>query len=171
MKRTLGLIAAAVISTVTVDAAMADKRQLLGSYRAWDAFVLKKDDGEKICYMISQPKAKWPKSLRHGNPFITVSHKPSRDIKNELNFVAAYNFKKDSKVSLIIDKRKNFSLFTQNDGAWGYDSAQDNAMAKALKRGNNVSVKSTSSRGNKTSYRFSLSGFTAAHNAITKACR
>ncbi|MFC7049335.1 invasion associated locus B family protein [Emcibacter nanhaiensis] len=152
-------------------AAQADSRQLLGSFKSWDAFVLKKSDGEKVCYMISVPKRKLPASLKHGNPFITVSHKPKRKISNELNFVVGYSFKKDSTVTMVVDKGRSFKLFTSGDGAWGYDAKQDNAMASAMKRGMNVEMRGTSGRGNATSYQFSLSGFTAAHNAITKACR
>ena len=162
---------AAFLGLGITSVSQADSRQLLGSYKDWDAFILKKDNGEKVCYMISVPKAKMPASLRHGNPFITVSHKPSRKISNELNFVVGYNFQKNSTVRMVVDKSRTFKLFTQGDGAWGYDAKQDNAMASAKKAGLSLVMHATSSRGNATSYRFSLSGFTAAHNAITKACR
>ncbi|WP_417319040.1 invasion associated locus B family protein [Emcibacter sp.] len=160
-----------VMLSLTTGEALADSRQLLGSFKSWDAFVLKKSDGETVCYMISVPKRKMPASLSHGNPFITVSHKPKRKISNELNFVVGYSFKKDSTVTMVIDKKRTFKMFTSGDGAWGYDSKQDNAMATAMKRGNDLTIRATSGRGNATSYHFSLSGFTAAHNAITKACR
>lgn len=149
----------------------ADSRQLLSSFRDWDAFVLKTDAGETICYMISVPKSKSPNSLRHGNPFITITHKPSREIRNEVNFIVGYSFRQGSQVKMSIDKGRNFDLFTEGDGAWGYDSKQDDSMVTAMKKGNSLVMNGTSGRGNATSYRFSLSGFTAAHNAITKACR
>ncbi|PCI51890.1 MAG: hypothetical protein COB49_00365 [Alphaproteobacteria bacterium] len=153
------------------DLALADNRQLLGTYRDWDAFMLKKSNGEKVCYMISIPKSSKPSTLRHGNPFLTVSHKPARKIKNEVNFVVGYNFKKNSRVTMRIDKKSTFRLFTEGDGAWGDDMKADNAMTQAMKRGSALIMSGQSGRGNNTSYRFSLSGFTAAHNAITKACR
>jgi len=155
----------------TVNFALADNRQLLGTYRDWDAFLLKKSSGERVCYMISIPKKSSPKNLKHGNPFLTVSHKPTRKIKNEVNFVVGYNFKKNSRVTMKVDKRKTYRLFTEGDGAWGDDVKSDNAMTQAMKRGSNLVMSGASGRGNATSYRFSLSGFTAAHNAITKACR
>ncbi|MBL4603183.1 MAG: invasion associated locus B family protein [Emcibacteraceae bacterium] len=157
-----------IIATST---AKADSRQLLSSFRDWDAFVLKTDAGETVCYMISVPKAKSPKSLRHGNPFVTITHKPSREIRNEFNFIAGYRFQKGSAVRVVIDKTAKDSLFTEQDGAWAYDSKQDDAIVASMKRGNSLSLNAKSGRGNATSYRFSLSGFTAAHNAITSACR
>jgi len=150
---------------------MADSRQLLGTYRDWDAFLLQKTSGEKVCYMISIPKSSLPKSLKHGNPFLTISDKPNRKISNEVNFVVGYNFKKNSRVTMKIDKSRRFRLFTEGDGAWGDDVKSDNAMTQAMKKGSNLVMTGMSLRGNHTSYRFSLSGFTAAHNAITKACR
>ncbi|MCF6195766.1 MAG: hypothetical protein GXP00_02575 [Alphaproteobacteria bacterium] len=172
MKRIFCLFICALIGVgVMAPSAFADNRQLLGTYRDWDAFKLKKSNGEKVCYMISIPKSASPKSLKHGNPFLTVSHKPARKIKNEVNFVVGYNFKKNSRVTMTVDKKRKFRLFTEGDGAWGDDVKADNAMTQAMKRGSNLVMRGLSGRGNNTSYRFSLSGFTAAHNAITKACR
>ncbi|MBL4802596.1 MAG: invasion associated locus B family protein [Emcibacter sp.] len=172
MKRIFCAFCCSLIGVIFVsDLALADNRQLLGTYRDWDAFMLKKSNGEKVCYMISIPKSALPKGLKHGNPFLTVSHKPARKIKNEVNFVVGYNFKKNSRVTMRIDKKRKFRLFTEGDGAWGDDVKSDNAMSQAMKRGSNLVMSALSGRGNDTSYRFSLSGFTAAHNAITKACR
>lgn len=172
MKRIVTACFCALLGSLfIIEFAAADSRQLLGTYRDWDAFMLKKTSGEKVCYMISIPKSSQPSNLQHGNPFITVSHKPVKKIKNEVNFVAGYNFKKGSRVRLTVDKGKSFSMFTEGDGAWGDDVKMDNAITQALKRGANAVIAAQSRRGNNTSYRFSLSGFTAAHNAITKACR
>lgn len=138
------------------DLALADNRQLLGTYRDWDAFMLKKSNGEKVCYMISIPKSSSPKSLKHGNPFLTVSHKPARKIKNEVNFVVGYNFKKNSRVTMRIDKKRKFRLFTEGDGAWGDDVKSDNAMSQAMKRGSNLVMSGLSGRGNNTRDRKSV---------------
>jgi len=39
-----------------------------------------------------------------------------------------------------------------------------------MRRGGTLVVKGTSSRGTDTTDRYSLMGFTAAHNAISQAC-
>jgi len=102
---------------VMTSVSKADSRQLLSSFRDWDAFVLKTDAGETVCYIISVPKAKTPSSLRHGNPFITVTHKPSREIRNEFNFIAGYSFQKGSAVKMVIDKGEvqsfNVTIFSK----------------------------------------------------------
>jgi hypothetical protein len=43
-------------------------------------------------------------------------------------------------------------------------------MVAAMRRGNSLVVEGTSARGTVTTDRYSLSGFTAAHNAISRAC-
>ena len=156
---------------VTTSISKADSRQLLKSFRDWDAFVQKTDSGETVCYMVSIPKAKSPSSLLHGDPYVIVSHKPQKEIRNEFNFIAGYSFQNGSTVRMVIDKTANGNLFTEQDGAWAYDAKQDDTIVASLKRGNNLILNARSGRGNATSYRFSLSGFTAAHNAITNACR
>ena len=43
-------------------------------------------------------------------------------------------------------------------------------IIKAMRAGNTLVVKGTSSRGTLTTDTYSLKGFTAVHNALNKAC-
>jgi hypothetical protein len=70
---------------------------------------------------------------------------------------------------MIIDG-KQFSLFTDDDTAWGGDAKVDSALVAAMKAGATMIVKGTSARGTLTTDTYSLAGFTAAHKAIDKAC-
>jgi hypothetical protein len=172
IKKSLPFFAASflIISPLMNSAAFATRIHL-GSYKDWDAFVQKLSDGTKICYMTAMPKSKLPERLAHGKPFLTVTHRPALKIKNEINIVVGYNFKEGSAVKVTVDKSRSYYLFTNGSGAWAETSGLDTVISSAMKRGSNVMVRGTSGRGNATSYRFSLSGFTAAHNAITKSCR
>lgn len=147
----------------------ADKRDLLGSYRDWDALVIRKENGEKQCYMISIPKTKSPGNVTHGDVYVTVTHRPGVRVTDEVNFVAGYSFRPNTEVAASISKR-NFRMFTEGDGAWLRTPREDRQMVAAMKAGESLFMRGTSSRGTSTSYRFSLAGFTAAHNAIDKAC-
>ena len=159
-----------VISPLITSKAFA-ARVHLGSYKDWDAFVQKSSDGIKICYMVAMPKSSSPHNLKHGKPFLTITHRPALKIKNEVNIVVGYNFKSGSAVKITIDKSRNYYLFTDGSGAWAKTSGLDALISQAMKRGSNVVIRGVSGRSNATRYRFSLSGFTAAHNAITKSCR
>ena len=144
-------------------------RQFLGGYRDWDAFKEVQANGEHTCYMISVPKDTAPKDVRRGEIYVIITHWPEAKIKSQVNIVVGYPFRDNSTATAMVDGR-SFKMFTQGERAWAYDDKQDRDMTDAMKRGTRLVVKGTSSRGTNTSDTYSLSGFTAAHNAITQAC-
>lgn len=165
-------LAAAVIILVPLASSetLAKPRQFIGGYQDWDAFTEKRGAGEKVCYVISVPKEKLPKTAKRGETYIMVTHWPKAKIDNQVSVIIGYTFKKGSMASFSVDK-KLFKMFTDVDRAWGWDSKQDNEMTDAMKRGTVIVVKGESGRGTQTTDKYSLAGFTAAHNAITKACK
>ncbi|MEE8295374.1 MAG: invasion associated locus B family protein [Sphingomonadales bacterium] len=167
--RILGMLAAALFLTMLVAPVEAQQGTILGSYRDWDALVMNRGNGEKICYLISVPKSKQPSSVTHGEVYITITHRPRRKVTNEVNLVVAYDFRIGSEVRGSIGPSR-FTMFTEGKGAWNYDQSDDTKMVSGMKRGNTLVISATSSRGTSTSYRFSLAGFTAAYNAMTQEC-
>lgn len=144
-------------------------REFLGSFKDWDAFLEKRDKGEKSCYMISVPKETAPKNVSRGQIYIIITHWPQAKIKSQFNAVLGYPVKPDSAGSVIIDG-KPVKLFLSGDGAWAYNDKEDQQLTAAMKRGTSLVVKGVSQRGTETTDTYSLGGFTAAHNAITQAC-
>ncbi len=65
---------------------------------------------------------------------------------------------------------KAYELFTQGENAWLEKPADETRMVEAMKAGSTLTVVGKSNRGTTTTDRYSLTGFTAAHNAISKAC-
>ncbi len=184
MKPTALIFAALILSQLgaistasTAASAQGVKRDLLGSYRNWDALVRRDAKTGKACYMISVPikstasKAK----VSRGDIYITLTHRPKYAIKNELNVVFGYPMAEGAEVTLNVDGRTRKKFFTEksaggNSVGWAYDPKDDSAMAAAMKRGSRLRVDGASARGTRTTDTYSLSGFTAAYNAITKAC-
>ena len=66
-----------------------------------------------------------------------------------------------------IDKTK-FELFGQGDSAWSQN--EDNEIAFAMKKGKDMFIHGTSSRGTPTKDTYTLIGFTAAFNKLKKDC-
>lgn len=162
----------ALIGLMGLSSALAAKPEILGSYRDWDAARARTDQG-LICYMVSEPKD-WQASrpnVRRGSIYITITHKPSADVRDEVNVIAGYPFAEGSDVKAVVDGKTEFSLFTKGDGAWNYDRQRDRAMVAAMKKGLTLVVTGRSSRGTVTTDSYSLRGFTAAYNAISDACR
>jgi len=146
-----------------------DKHDLVGSYRDWDAFTVEAQSGEKICYVISVPKDTNPKKVNRGRIYVTVSHKPHLRIRDEVNIIVGYPFRPGSSASATIDSSRH-TFFTEGDGAWMPTPREDAVVVESLKRGHSMIVRGTSSRGTNTTDRYSLMGFTAAYNAMSKAC-
>ncbi len=167
------ILLTALAMSLSLPASAAPKRDLLGSYRDWDAIKSTESGGKKTCYMISMPKktAANRKNVRRGDIYITVSHRPAYGVKNEVNVIVGYPLRDGSTAKLSVDGRKSFEFFTEGSGAWAYDPKDDASAVASMKAGSRLVVYAQSQRGTKTTDTYSLSGFTAAYNAITRACR
>lgn len=140
----------------------------LGDFDDWSAFQFT-ENGNKACYMASQPKKAEGKYKKRGDVYAIVTHRPGEKLRDEVSILAGYSYKKDSEVRVIIGK-KTYELFTQGDGAWAKDKKSDKILVKAMIKGSSMMVKGMSARGTKTTDTYSLKGFTNAYAAIGKAC-
>ncbi len=167
-KLTLVLFAVCIFAPI----ASAQKRDIIGSFRDWDALIIK-EGNTKTCYMISTPKRSTAnkKNVRRGDIYITVTNRPSVGVKSEVNAVMGYPLRPNSEVRFQVDGKRAQGLFTEGSTAWAYDGSDDAKLAASMKAGSNLVVTGTSARGTQTTDTYSLSGFTAALNAINKACR
>jgi len=150
---------------------LAAQEKSLGDFKSWQAYSFA-ESGKKVCVVWAKPKKSAGKYKRRGDVRIFVAHrrwaKPRR--VNEASFEAGYAFKKDSEPRVTIDG-KTFTLFSDGDTAWNRAAPDDARMVKAMRVGKTLVIEGVSSRGTKTKDTYSLFGFTAAHNAINKACK
>lgn len=149
-------------------AASAQDVTVIGTHGVWTAYSYKEDSGI-VCYMASEPTKAEGNYTRRGDVFALVTHRPSEDSLDVVSIVAGYAYKENSDVSVQIGSA-NYDMFTHGERAWNRDEATDKTMVKAMIRGSKLTVKGTSGRGTLTTDTYSLSGFTAAHKAITAAC-
>ena len=160
-----------VLFALTVGAcasAYAAEPVLLGTYKDWSAYTLQ-ERGGKICYMVSKPSKAEGNYTQRGDIYAIVTHRPSEKTKNVFSYMTGYPYKIGSDVTMTIDGRK-YSLFTHDSTAWAPDAATDSQIVSSIKAGSKMIVKGTSSRGTLTTDTFSLSGSSAAHSKISKAC-
>jgi invasion protein IalB len=134
----------------------------------WSVFA-DAEKGAGYCYIGSQPQKEEGDYTRRGDTFVVVSHLPARKQVNVVRIRAGYTYKDDSEVEVNIGGRK-FKLFTDDGRAWARDAKTDHALVAAMRAGLEMVVKGISSRGTLTTDTYSLKGFTAAHNAINRAC-
>ncbi len=128
------------------------------------------EDGNKVCYMASKPTKAEGKYSRRGEIFALVTNRPAEKTKNVFSYIAGYDYKAGSDVSVEIDGQR-FILFTQDSTAWAPDAQTDNRLADAMRKGSKMVVKGTSKRGTVTKDTFSLKGSSAAHGKVNAECR
>ena len=152
-----------------VGAAAAQEPTPLGEFNDWAAYAYKHNGGD-VCYIVSQPKKSEPQGVKRSAVFFLVTDRTADKVRNEVNTIIGYTFKKDSSATVNIDG-SNYVLFTHDDGAWSDSSEHDNQIVNAMKAGVTMVVTGTSSRGTETIDTYSLSGVTAAMAKIDAACK
>lgn len=160
------------LSLFVVGAAQGAVESGLGAFRNWEAYTFK-ERGKTVCAIWAAANKSEGKYTKRGDVVMFVSHRAWTRQKrvHEVSFEAGYTFKPDSEVTITIDAKKKFTLFTEADTAWNRTAQDDAALVKAMRAGNIMVIEGQSRRGTKTRDTFELFGFTAAHNAINKACR
>lgn len=149
-------------------AAAAQEPEFIASHRDWHAFSWT-ENGNKVCYMVSQPKRMEPANLRHGEVYLMVVDRPAENKLDVVNLQTGYPFQANSRVEVEINGT-TFEFPTDQDKAWSPDAGTDRALIQAMRAGSDLAARGISQRGNNTSYSFSLLGFTAAHDEMARAC-
>ncbi len=149
-------------------AALADERKPLGVYGDWQAYTFD-DDGAKACYIASAPTKHEGNYKARGDIFAIVTHRPSDKTRDVVSLLAGYSYDDSNPVEVAIDG-KTFKLLPYGSVAWAPDSKLDEQLVSAMRAGNTMVVRGTSSRGTETKDTYSLMGFTKAYRAINKAC-
>ncbi len=167
MKKSVLFALLLVVFASTVNAA--SSRKSLGTFGDWNAYKME-ENGEKVCYMAAVPQKKEGNYKKRGEVFLIISHRPAKKVFNTVSLTAGYDYKKNSSVSVQIDKKPKIELFTDHDTAWAATEAEDKKLVALMRAGDKAVFKGTSSRGTLTTDTFSLKGFTKAVNAIDKAC-
>ncbi|BBK34508.1 hypothetical protein EDC65_3003 [Stella humosa] len=163
------LIALALLVGVGQGAAAANPAvETLGAFQDWSAFAFT-ENGQRVCFVQSKPTSSEPKGARRGAINTLVTHRPAEKATDVVSILMGYPLRPGSDVEVEVDGQK-FKLFVDGEAAWAPDARTDSALAEAFAKGSKASVKGVSTRGTRTTDTYSLSGFTAASNAIAKGC-
>lgn len=156
------------------DAALAQTQgaQLLGQFGEWGAYTAS-PGGKKICFALAKPTQS--DTVPPGRPrdpaWFFVSTRPSERVKEEVSVIFGYPFKANTDASLEVGS-VNFAMYTQNDGAWVKNAAEEARLVDTLRRaGSDVTVRGESGRGTKTVDKFSLKGVAQALDRAAQECR
>jgi hypothetical protein len=144
---------------------------LLGQYGDWGAYTAS-PAGKKVCFALAKPKTtKTEPAGRNRDPsYVFVSTRPAENVKNEVSIIIGYPFKTSSDATAEIGTAK-FAMYTQNDGAWIKNVAEEARMVDAMRKGADLTVKGTSGRGTTSTDQYSLKGLAQALDKIEQECK
>jgi Invasion associated locus B (IalB) protein len=144
---------------------------LLGQYGDWGAYAAS-PGGSKVCFALAKPKTTKiePPGRKRDPSYIFVSTRPSDNVKNEVSVIIGYPFKTSSDATAEVGPVK-FAMYTQNDGAWIKNVAEEARMVDAMRKGADLTVKGTSGRGTASTDQYSLKGLAQALDKIEQECK
>ncbi|QQR39144.1 invasion associated locus B family protein [Devosia rhizoryzae] len=146
----------------------AQSARVLGDFRDWSSYAA--DDGSgNICFAMSRPKTTAPEPAGLGDAYLYVTDRPGEDVAGEFNVVAGYTFQTGSVATANVGGQ-TFALFTQGDAAWLDDAGQAANLAAAIRAGSTLVVTGTAADGTSVTQTYSLSGATAAQQAVGAEC-
>jgi hypothetical protein len=145
--------------------------QLLGQFGDWGAYTAN-PGGRKVCFALAKPaSAKTDPPNRPRDPiFLFISSRPADNVQNEVSVMFGYPLKPDAEASLEVGG-SNFSMYTQSDGGWVKNAAEEPRLVEAMRKANDMTVKGTSTRGTETTDVYSLKGLSQALDRVSQECR
>ena len=140
----------------------------IGKFKNWESFVLAQD-GNKICFVQSNPIVRAPKKLKREASRLFVSFRPAENIKNEVSVTNGYEFKLKAPVAAKSGK-KNYDLFSKGRFAWVVDNEDEIKLISTMKKASRLMIIGNSNNGEQTTDHYSMMGFTKAYNSAKKSC-
>ncbi|WIY52790.1 invasion associated locus B family protein [Devosia sp. YIM 151766] len=164
----IGLAAAAIMALAP--AAQAQQATELGTFNAWSAYTASDQSGQ-LCFIIGEPQRSEPAGVNRDPIKFLIVHRKGMGSKNEAQTQIGYPYNTtDAKASVAVDGR-SYVMAARGSTAWLASSGDEAGFVAAFKAGNQMVVRGTSQRGTDTVDTYSLSGATAAMNAIDAACQ
>lgn len=164
-----GAALAFAVSAQMSSAYAAPKPTSLGTFKNWAAYTYKTAK-TRVCYIVSQPASSKPKGVNRDPVFFIITHRPGDRVRNEVNTIIGYPFKKGSTASMTVDNATGFKFFTSGDGAWAGSKQADAKVVAAMKKGKSMVIQGRSARGTLTTDKYSLAGVSAAIKKIDETC-
>ena len=149
----------------------AEQATLLGQFSDWGAYTAT-PGGKKICFALAKPTSATtePAGRPRDPSYAFVSTRPAEKVKNEVSVIVGYTQKVGHDATANIGSA-NYVMYTQNDGAWVKNAAEEAQMVDAMRKGSDLVVKSESGRGTKTTDTYSLKGLGQALDKVAAECK
>ena len=147
------------------------KPTLLGQYGEWGAYTAS-PAGKKVCFAIAKPTSSQtnPPDRPRNPTYMFISSRPAEKVSNEVSIIIGYPFKPGTEASAAVGST-TYALYTQQDGAWIKNAAEEAQMVDAMRAGQSAVVKGVSAKGTQSTDTFSLKGLSQALDRIGQECK
>jgi hypothetical protein len=144
---------------------------LLGQFGDWGAYAAAAG-GRKVCYALAKPGSQQtnPAGRPRDPAYLMISTRPAENVRDEVSVVIGYPFKPGSDATVEIGSNR-YAMYTQNDGAWIKNAAEEQRMVDAMRKAGELVVTGVSSRGTQSTDRYSLRGLGQALDRAAQECR
>lgn len=144
---------------------------LVGQFGIWGAYVAA-PGGKKVCFALAKPTSMKtnPPNRPRDPAYAFISTRPQEKVVNEVSVMIGYPLKAGSEGSLEVSGNR-YAMYTQGDGLWIKNAAEEEKMVEALRKGSDATIKGTSSRGTDTTDVYSLKGLSQALDRLGQECR
>jgi Invasion associated locus B (IalB) protein len=144
---------------------------LMGQFGSWGAYSAA-PNGKKVCFALSKPASSKtnPPNRPRDPAYAFVSTRPAEKVVNEVSFMIGYALKPGSESTLEVGGA-SYAMYTQGDGLWIKNAAEEEKMVEAMRKSSDVVVKGVSAKGTETTDTFSLKGLSQALDQLARDCR
>ena len=144
---------------------------LIGQFGTWGAYTAT-PNGKKVCFALAKPASSKtnPPNRPRDPAYAFVSTRPAEKVSNEVSVMIGYTLKPGSESTLEVGGA-SFSMYTQGDGLWIKNAAEEERMVEAMRKSADATVKGVSAKGTETTDTFSLKGLAQALDKIAQDCR
>jgi hypothetical protein len=144
---------------------------LIGQYGTWGAYTAT-PNGRKVCFALAKPASSKtnPPNRPRDPAYAFVSSRPAEKVVNEVSIMIGYALKPGSESSLEVGG-SSFAMYTQGDGLWIKNAAEEEQMVNAMRKSAEATVRGISAKGTETTDVFSLKGLSQALDRVAQDCK
>jgi hypothetical protein len=144
---------------------------LIGQFGTWGAYTAT-PNGKKVCFALAKPSSSKtnPPNRPRDPAYAFVSTRPAEKVTNEFSIMIGYALKPGSESTLQVGGA-TYAMYTQGDGLWIKNAAEEERMVEAMRKAADVVVKGVSAKGTETTDTFSMKGLSQALERLAQDCR
>ena len=144
---------------------------LVGQFGTWGAYTAA-PNGKKVCFALAKPASSKtnPPNRPRDPAYAFVSTRPAEKVINEVSIMIGYALKPGSESTLEVGGG-SYAMYTQGDGLWIKNAAEEERMVEAMRKSADVVVKGVSAKGTETIDTFSMKGLAQALDKLAQDCR